>query len=207
MQNAGLAHTLWCRPSKTATVTLRSSTPVVDSYLHSYGLQKTRAWVLSTKQLLHGHSGCMPRPNPARLWETLDSGKSVRPSTYSWAQQEWAPALDLTSKAMECKSVHQILAPGNSKNNSTPASRPSYGKYRTRAKVFNRTFMPENSQYSANQSSLRRDRRRRQGNIRGYDNCSHTPKLIINGTQLPQTSSLFVSLPNLTKISIHQNKL
>ena len=33
-----------------------------------------------------------------------------------------------------CKSAHQILAPGNSKNNSTPASRPSYGKYGTRAK-------------------------------------------------------------------------
>ena len=34
-----------------------------------------------------------------------------------------------------CKSAHQILSPGNNKNSSKLVSWPSYGKYRTRAKV------------------------------------------------------------------------
>ena len=133
-----------------------------------------------SKQLSHGHSrrDTIPRPNPARLWEVKNS----------------------------CKSVHQLLAHENSIDDSTPASQPSYGKYRTRAKVFTKYpllgtaritshLRPDRAMGNAElvkkcsiehsrqktvnivlfKAHEKRDRKTRQGNSRGYDNCRHNP--------------------------------
>ena len=86
-----------------------------------------------------------------------------------------------------CKSVHRTLAPGNSKDNSTPASWLSYGKYRTRVKVLNRTFTPENSQYSVIQGSMKRE-------IKGQDR-GISGAMITTGTILSSSPTG----PSLTK--------
>ena len=101
--------------------------------------------VFPYQQLLHGHSRMYISTSPPN-------------------QQGYG-------NADSCNSVHQILAPGNSNDNSTPTSRPSYGKCRTRARVYPTckamwmqtrakgftTFTPENSHSSVVQSSLKRE--------------------------------------------------
>ena len=143
-------------------VTLRSSTPVVDSWLHSYGLQKKscksalpQATNAQTQIMYNSTSQPSEAMGNAGLWQKC-SPKHLLMGTAGMSSRP-RPSQQGYGSAASCKSVHRTLAPGNSKDNSTPESRPSYGKYRTRAKVFNRTFTPKNSQYSAIQSSLRRE--------------------------------------------------
>ena len=71
-----------------------------------------------------------------------DSCTSVHsPSNYRMGTVGRTRFYDLTQRVYgsknSCRNVHQI-SQGNSKDNSTPASQPGYGKYRTRAKVFSK---------------------------------------------------------------------
>ena len=136
----------------------------MGSYLHSHC---TVAW---TQQDVKFHIPTYP----ARLWECRLVPKCP-PNTRPWEQQGqlhtcvptelWeiqnscksVPNQQGYVNADSCKSVHLTVAPGDSKDNSAPAYRPSYKKHRTRAKVFNQTLTPENSQSSVIQSSLKRE--------------------------------------------------
>ena len=97
------------RPSQDDTVTLKTSILILDSYRYSCSYTAF-ARMFFSQQLLHGHN---------RLQNFTSQ-----------------PYQQIYGNTDSCKNSHQILSPGNRKICFTLVSRPSYGKYRTRAKVY-----------------------------------------------------------------------
>ena len=97
---------------------MKSSTPVLDGYRYS-GSYTAYERVFSFQRLWeHGLV--------QECYQAMENIKLVQKCT------EHSRLCEYNSY----KSAHPVLAPGNSKNNYTPASRPSYGKCETRAKVY-----------------------------------------------------------------------
>ena len=130
----------------------------MDSHLHSHRLSKAH-WCTSVPSPSNYRMGTVGRTRFYDLTQRVYGSKNSCRSVHQYSLRGIAritphlrPNLAMGNTGL-VKSVHLISAPGNSKNSFTTASRPSYGKCRTRAKVFDRTLTPENSQYSTIWSS------------------------------------------------------
>ena len=108
---------------------------------------------------------------------------------------------DLTSRAMGTKELMQKCPPNSLMGTArmTPHLHPSeLREIQISCKSVHITLMPGNSQYSAIHSSWEKRMKNRTGRIAGaMITTDTTPKP--NRTQLPQISSLFVSLPKCMK--------